>query len=89
LAANGFGLHDVHGNVAEWCRDLYGKEQQTLRHGDGLRLRHQSGGFRSYRGGGFETEPRGVRSAAREFSAPAFRVPGLGVRGARAVRRAP
>jgi formylglycine-generating enzyme required for sulfatase activity len=62
---NDFGLHDMHGNVHEWCRDAFDPNVR-LRVAKPERdpvgtvgLRHE------LRGGGCESDPRYCRSAAR------------------------
>jgi len=67
--ANLFGLHDMHGNAAEWCHDWYAESYYTLpvpsdpSGPDG-------GSWRVYRGGSFHTIPAASRSAARYFALP-------------------
>jgi formylglycine-generating enzyme required for sulfatase activity/serine/threonine protein kinase len=82
--ANPFGLHDMHGNVWEWCRDLFGSYQSPTRPGDGER-RASSSATRVFRGGGFTFTAAVARSAARDSSAPGYRGYDLGVRPARSV----
>ncbi len=82
--ANAFGLHEVLGNVAEWCRDLFGDYTLDVSPGDGERLvsgaRH-----RMVRGGNGESAAIRARSASREIRTPEDHTPWIGVRPARAL----
>ncbi|MEQ8766852.1 MAG: SUMF1/EgtB/PvdO family nonheme iron enzyme, partial [Planctomycetota bacterium] len=82
--ANRFGLHDVHGNVWEWCRDGLGHYEIDPRPGDGLR---QEEGAREHvsRGGSFNSTAEDARSALRNYDTPDLRHSGLGVRPARVI----
>ncbi len=88
LAPNNWGLHDVHGNVWEWCFDSprrYSKEAQDdplggwSRRGCAL--------WRVVRGGSWFNEPEGLRSACRVGVAPSHRYDDLGFRCASSPRR--
>lgn len=60
---NGFGLHDVHGNVWEWCRDGYLERGEALNDVDGLRS--SRGALRVVRGGAFGRPAEHARCASR------------------------
>ncbi len=85
FGANRFGLHDVHGNVWEWCRDGYGDYEIEPRAGDGRRT---PDGVRDRvaRGGGFNYPAEYARSANRSLNTPDDRLINLGVRSARSAR---
>ena len=68
---NGFGLHDVHGNVWEWCRNLYSTTSTTSAN-------------RVHRGGSFGSEARNARSSNRIDDTPTIRNVNLGCRPQRA-----
>ncbi len=68
--ANAWGLHDMHGNVVEWCQDWYGAYpdgQQTDPLGPAL------GHDRVLRGGGYWDNPQYCRSACRVRLDPSYR----------------
>ena len=65
--ANAWGLHDMHGNVWEWCQDFYGDYAagaQTNPTGP------NTGGARVLRGGSFYSSTGRCRSAARDRNHP-------------------
>jgi formylglycine-generating enzyme required for sulfatase activity len=83
FAPNPFGLHHVHGNVWEWCRDNYiGDYTPDVRAGDGERLTPPSD-FNIARGGSFYHSANLARSAYRNPTSPNSSVNNVGVRPAR------
>jgi formylglycine-generating enzyme required for sulfatase activity len=73
--ANPWGLHDVHGNVWEWCLDVWEGSYQSRR--DGVIIRPDSPAFdpasdawRVVRGGGWFDVPGSARSACRYDGGP-------------------
>ena len=87
LRPNPWGLHDMHGNVMEWCRD---EGDITYSHayyqGTGERQSFDYGQHVA-RGGSYETGPLAARSAARRVFGERFRQRDVGLRPARPVTR--
>jgi formylglycine-generating enzyme len=75
--ANAWGLHDMHGNVFQWCQDWYGDyPQKDVVDPTGA----EKGRFRVLRGSSWFVNPVDCRSAFRDRNEPGGRYVGIGCR---------
>ena len=86
FSANGFGLHDVHGNVWEWVED-YVNESYSGAPTDGSAWELGSCFSRVLRGGSWFDYPGGLRSAGRDRRESVNRCNVAGFRVARTLAR--
>jgi formylglycine-generating enzyme required for sulfatase activity len=77
--ANGWGLHDMHGNVWEWCLDSWHGTYKGAPP-DGSAWTTDGGADRLLRGGSWLYDPRYCRSAYRGTDHPGNRYNGIGFR---------
>ena len=73
--SNAWGLYDVHGNVWEWCQDLYAN--YPVGAATDPQGAAQQGAFRVLRGGCWIYFPRICRSAYRYYYVPGYRPHGI------------
>ncbi len=89
--ANAFGLHDMHGNVLEWCRDWYGSYPHgamTNPTGSDEKASRVFGerDYRVFRGGCWQEYGVHCRAASRSKDWPERRQVYIGFRAVRAIR---
>jgi formylglycine-generating enzyme required for sulfatase activity len=81
---NPWGLHDMHGNVWEWCQDWFSADYYK-RSPAADPTGPEKGAFRVYRGGCWLYGAECCRSAYRNGSTPEIRIEYLGFRVARSL----
>ena len=84
--ANAFGLHDVHGNVFEWCLDAKAEELDASRRPDDGLIVTRSNSARYLRGGTYAFRATAARFGYLSANSPAFRDSKIGFRASRPLR---
>jgi formylglycine-generating enzyme required for sulfatase activity len=79
---NSWGLHDMLGNVWEWCADAWHENHDGVAFDGGPRD-GGSAAWRVFRGGSWIDDARDVRAAGRRWGEPGDRLDDLGFRCAR------
>lgn len=74
---NAWGLHDMHGNAAEWVADRFGTYPSAAQSDPSG---PKKGGAHILRGGSFTGQSRSLRSAFRDWSTPDFQYGSIGFR---------
>ena len=69
--ANAWGLFDMHGNLQEWCQDVF-IDNYSRASTDGTAMTEGIGN-RVLRGGSFQCESYSIRSSARSFASASYR----------------
>jgi formylglycine-generating enzyme required for sulfatase activity len=70
---NEFGLYDMHGNVWEWCEDVWHKSYEKAPDDGSSWLSDGNSSYRALRGGSWLSVSRRCRSALRYNAAPGSR----------------
>ena len=83
---NPFGLHDVYGNVFEWCRDVHARYAEKTSAGEGERITLDAD-VRVVRGGAFTSSAAKARSSHRESAVPDLQTEFIGLRPMRSLER--
>lgn len=81
--ANGFGLHDMHGNAWEWCEDAWADNYAGAPADGSARTNADKSVARVLRGGSWRYDPQVLRSAYRYRLLPHLPVNRVGFRLAR------
>ena len=83
FSANGWGLHDMHGNVNEWVQDCFLSYAQAP--SDGSAVESANCSTPVFRGGAWLQQPQTLRSAYRFSLSRDLRISYIGFRLARTV----
>jgi formylglycine-generating enzyme required for sulfatase activity len=84
--ANDFGLHEVHGNLWEWCSDAYSSSAYRARDGAvDPQVAGDGSAARVLRGGSFSSTAVFARAAGRGNNTPGIQNVSLGLRPARGI----